>query len=203
MNKKARRGLTLIEILIAVALSGILLTILVKILIPGLQIWRQTEAVSEIEQNAMIAIAKIETALLNTTADSITVVNRADRQAVSCLDNEGTLTQPGYDGTTADIFWRSMIIFERNPSDNVLRQFQQEFPTPITTAFAFTESQLDAAVTAGSGRLVASKVTDFRLLPPPVDQHIWQLQLTLQNNTPRGLHTIEREINFVPRIQNL
>jgi prepilin-type N-terminal cleavage/methylation domain-containing protein len=200
---RTRSGITLIEILIAVALSGILLTILVKILIPGLQIWRQTEAVSEIEQNAMIAISKIEIALLNTTADSIAVVDRADRQAVSCLDNQGTLTQPGYDGNSADIFWRSTLIFERNPTDNVLRQFQQDLPAPTTTAFAFTESELDAAVTAGSGRLIASKVTDFRLLPPPTDQHIWQLQLTLENNTPRGIHQIEREINFVPRIQNL
>lgn len=200
---KASRGITLIEILIAVALSGVLLTILVQILIPGLQIWRQTSAVSEIEQNAMVAIAKIELALLNTTADSITVINRADRQAVSCLDNEGTLTNPGYAGTTPEIFWRSMAIFEVNPAEGVLRQYRHELPATTTTAFAFTQSQLDAAITAGDGRLVANKVTDFRLLPPPVDQNLWQLQLTLENNTPRGMHTISREINFVPRIQNL
>ena len=120
--------ITLIEILIAVALSGVLLTILVQILIPGLQIWRQTSAVSEIEQNAMVAIAKIELALLNTTADSITVINRADRQAVSCLDNEGTLTNPGYAGTTPEIFWRSMAIFEVNPAEGVLRQYRHELP---------------------------------------------------------------------------
>ncbi|MCA9780667.1 MAG: prepilin-type N-terminal cleavage/methylation domain-containing protein, partial [Candidatus Eremiobacteraeota bacterium] len=76
---RKHKGLTLIEVLVAAALSGVLLTILVKILVPGLQIWRQTQAVSELEQNAMIARAKISDALINSTAESITVIDRSDR----------------------------------------------------------------------------------------------------------------------------
>lgn len=197
------RGLTLIEVLVAAALSGILLTLLVQILIPGLQIWRQTQAVSELEQNAMISRAKISDSLLNTTADSITVIDRADRQAISCLNNEGTEDQPGYDGNTGDIFWRSMTMYSLTPSEGILRQYRRELPAIVTEPFAFSVSQLDAAINSEDGRLVASKVTSLRLLPPPVDQQIWQLQLTLEGNGPRGPIVLERELNVVPRIQSI
>ena len=152
----------------------------------------------------MIARAKISDSLLNTTAESITVIDRSDRQAISCLNNEGTENQPGYDGTTGDVWWRSMTMFSLTPSEGVLRQYRKELPsTPVTTPFAYSVSELDAAINSEDGRLVASKVTSLRLLPPPVDQQIWQLQMTLEGNGPRGPIVLERELNVVPRIQTL
>ena len=151
----------------------------------------------------MIARAKISDALINSTAESITVIDRSDRQAISCLNNEGTEDQPGYDGSTGDVFWRSMTLFSLSPAEGVLRQHRQELPAIVNTPFAYSVSELNSAINANDGRLVASKVTSLRLLPPPPNQQIWQLQMRLEGNGPRGPIILDRELNVVPRIQNI
>lgn len=196
------RGLTLVEVLIAAGLAGLLLTILVQLLVPGLRIWRHTQAMSEIEQNAMIAEARIELALLNTTPESITVIDRPDRQAFSCMDNEGDEDEPGYD-QNADIVWHSMVMFSLNPGERVLRQHRHSLTSNPTEPYAFTESELDDAINGAPGQMVASKVVSLKLLPPPTEQKLWQVQMTLENDTPRGPRQIHRELNVVPRIQSL
>ncbi|MFA5503872.1 MAG: type II secretion system protein [Vulcanimicrobiota bacterium] len=203
MRLLKRPGLTLIEVLVALGLAGVVLTLLVQILVPGLQIWRHTQAVSELEQNAMIARARVEDALLNTVAESITVIDRTDRQAFSCLDNEGTEAQSGYDGSTGDIFWRSMTAFSLNPAEGALRRYRRQLPAIVNEPFAYTSPQLDSFLNEESGQLVASKVTTFRLLPPPDEEQLWHLQLSLEGRGPRGAIVLEREMSILPRIQTL
>ena len=43
------RGVSLIEVLVAVGLLSLILTLLVQILLPGLRIWKHARAVADIE----------------------------------------------------------------------------------------------------------------------------------------------------------
>lgn len=196
------RGLSLIEVLIAMALAGIVLTLLVQIMIPGLQIWRYTQAMSVIEQNAMIAEKKLESTFLNTVKESVAVIDRSDLQAVSCMDNEGTLNQPGYSGTSAEIVWRSVAAYSLRPSQRELRFYRDPLDPPETTPAALTTSQLES-ITTGQGVLIADRVTQFRATTPTADVPTIQFNLILETNTPRGLQSIEREVIVCPRIQDL
>ena len=150
----------------------------------------------------MIARAKIEVALQNTSAKSIATIDQPNVQAISFLDNKGTENQQGYDNEGRSV-WKAMTVFSVNPTEGMLRQIRWEGGTlPTTDTFAFTLPEL-ISVAGNNGTLVASKVSDFRVLPPPPNQKIWQVQLTLETTTPRGVHTIHRELNVVPRIQTL
>lgn len=195
------RAFSLIEVLIAVGLSGLLLVILSQVLIPGFQIWKLTQAVSELEQNGMLAEAKMETALLQTEGASIASVDSPSLQAISFLDTEGSETQTGYDSLTGRPLWRSMKVFKLQRDSGVLSQISwRGSPLPTSETFAFTPSQLANVCNSEESRRVAHKVTALRISPLP-DQASWRVELELETETARGRHRVQRGFSVLPRIQ--
>ena len=201
LANKRYRAVSLIEVLVAVALSGLLLVILTQILLPGFQIWKLTQAVSELEQNAMLAEVKMEAALLQTEGASISSVDEPNLQAISFLDTEGSETQMGYDSLTGRPLWRSMKVFKLQRDSGILSEFNWTgSPLPSSDTFAFTPSQLTNVCNSEESRRVAHKVTALRITPLP-DQIFWRVELELETDTPRGRHQVQRGFSVLPRIQ--
>jgi type II secretory pathway pseudopilin PulG len=194
----------LVEVLLAIALTGILLTVLSKILIPGFQIWKHTQAMSAVEQNGMLAELKIENALLGSTSNSITYIDEPNVQAVSFLNHEGTEGAPGYDGLSGKTLWQSMTCFKLDLSgDELVRLRWSESPLPTTEVFAFTPAQLLALCNSGQeGVRVAEKVRSLRV-EKPSDQRAWTVTLELRTETPTGEKTLTKTFSVLPRIQEL
>lgn len=196
-------GITLVETLVAVGLSGLLLVILSQVMIPGFQIWKQTQAVSELEQNAMVSEQRIKSVLIGTDGDSLQSVNTPSLQAISCLNNEGTLDQSGYDTATGQPLWRSQTIFCLRPQTGVLTQLRWVGPSyPTTDVTALTPAQLTNICNTTNGQRVAHKVRALRITRVP-DQPIWNVELNLRADTPRGPLEINRGFAISPRIERV
>ena len=200
LTNKPYRALSLIEVLVAVALSGLLLVILSQVLIPGFQIWKLTQAVSELEQNGMLAEIKMEAALLQTEAASISSVDQPNLQAISFLDTEGSETQTGYDSLTGRPLWRSMKVFKLQRNTGILSEMSwRGSPLSTSETFAFTPSQLTNVCNSQEGRRVAHKVTSLRIIPQT--EGFWRVEIDLETDTPRGRHRVQRGFSVLPRIQ--
>lgn len=207
MSIRRVRALSLAEVLIAVALLGILLLVQVRILIPGLRLWKQTRALSELEQQAMVVEAKLESALLGTVSDTITVLDTQDLQAMSFLNTEGSLTQSGYVETTGEVWCRSMTVFIYRPGSKRLSQLswaENSGPhaCPTTDLFAFTQAELQGICSSSEfkPKIVSDKVKSFKIVQGS-NKGTWEVTLELEAQMPNGPHVIQRGFTVKPRIQ--
>lgn len=196
-----RRGFSLLETLIAIAVGAVLLTLLTQILIPGFRIWKQTRAVADIEHNARQAEAALRQAFLPTCAYSVTTLDAPDLQAVSFLDHGGSAAVGSYDPVEGRAYWRHMTIFKHQPGQDRLERITwTQAPLPTTSAFYFDVPQLRTACATPVARKVAEKVKSF-VVQQPAGKHFWTFTLELESNTPTGLHTLHHEFSMTPRIE--
>lgn len=214
-------GISLIELLVVMALLGLIFLLFFQVLVPGLRIWTRTRAVADLEQQAMVAEEKIVLALMATTSKSISQVKTAGLSAVGMLSHGGSSTVGGYETTTGRTRWTSSTLFALR-SDKVLRQtrWQGVQPTftgkalPTTTAYALAPSELTAVLTSAStaqGGRLASHVELFAVTAPgevrpdgqihPAEQESFLLTLELANTVHGVEKRLRREISVVPRIR--
>lgn len=196
-----RRGFSLLETLIAVAVGAVLLTLLTQILIPGFRIWKQTRAVADIEHNARQAEAALRNAFLPTCAYSVTTLNAPDLQAVSFLDHGGSAAVGSYDPVEGRAYWRHMTIFKHVPGQDRLEQSSwTQAPLPTTSAFFFDIPQLRTACANPNARKVAEHVKSFEV-QQPAGKHFRTFTLELEAGTPTGPHTLHHEFAMTPRTE--
>lgn len=185
-----------------VALSGILLTLLIKVFLPGIQIWKQTQAKAALEQKALLCELRVTKAFRPSSAESVAFVSNSSLQAASCLSHEGDRQEIGFDPVEGKASWRSMTIFKLVPSEKVLKRLRwKEPPLRTTDTFHFTPTQLIAA--CGSGleeRKVADSVVFFQVTRVP-ERPIFEFEIGLETNTPRGPYQITKVFTVTPRIQ--
>jgi len=199
-----RAGLTLVEVLIAVALTGLLLALLSQVLVPGFQVWKQTQFTSEVEQNGLLAEKRLVEALLATTQDSVGAYESGDFHALSCLAHEGTLDDPGYEELQGETFWQSMTVFKLDRSEERLTNIRWvQPPLPSSEVFALSAGDLAGICSSGrKGRLVARRVRGLRRLTAPEDK-FETLELELSGRSAQGSVTVTRTVTVQPRIQDL
>lgn len=187
--------------LVAIGVIGILLVLLSKILIPGFRIWRQAQAVSELEQMSLLAQNRIKRAFLATCEDSVATLDLPHLQAVAFLDHEGTMAAASYSPTEGLTDWRSMAIFKLNRSTGVLSRLRWEHPPlPSSSAFALTTPQLTAACAQPESSHVASKMTTFRATPTN-ERRSWRFELEFSGTSVRGPLVIKNEFLLSPRVE--
>lgn len=219
MKKRSRSysdsGVTLIEILVAMGLLALILTLLVQVLLPGLRIWKHARALADIEQQCMVAEDRIARAVMATLGASIQSASGSGTQAVSMLGHGGSQAVAGYDTVTGDPHWKQVEVFYVRDADGILYQsFWDKTGGPSlpytfsSQAFQLTAPQL-LTLSAGTGeatRRLAEKVTRLSLTPagdetPAIESEGFVLRLALTTNVPTGQRTVEREVFLVPRLR--
>lgn len=206
-NRTRPRGLSLVEVLVAAALLGLILLLLFQVLIPGLKLWRHTRAIAELEQQVMISQDKMMTSLMSTTAESISTLQDSDLRAFSSLTHKGSGLQPGYDPLTGRTVWREAAIFMLRPSNGELQWLAWRgspsvppHSLPTHTPFAFTPSQLRTLCGAGLERRVLCEGTTQLQLSNPTDGQ-WRLEIEASRALSSGPHTVRRVLQVHPRIR--
>ena len=219
------RGLSLIEVLVAMGLLSLIMVLLIQVLIPGFKIWNRARAIADMEQQAMIAEERIARAVLGSIAGSISSVNTGSLKAISMLGHAGSDGQMGYKSDSGNPDWDRMEIFFVRPADKTLYQtFWNENPGPSLPhdfndddePFKLTTAQL-TSLCSNSGhqrRKLAEKVTDLtlrirdrdeagNLIPVDDRDERFVLTLTLASTVPgqTDIKTIQRSIVLVPRMR--
>lgn len=208
-------GVSLVELLVALGLLALILTILVQVMLPGLRIWKHARALSDIEQQCMVAEDRIARAVMATLGASIQSASGGGVQAISMLGHGGTEAIAGYDTASGNPRWRQVDVFSVRSSDGILYQsFWDKTAGPSLPftfggpAFQLTDAQL-LLLGAGTGmpmRRLAEKVVRLSLTPaedemPPIESEGFVLRLSLTTNVPTGQRTVEREVFLVPRLR--
>lgn len=213
--RKHGRGVSLIEVLVALGLLSLIMTLLVQILLPGLQAWKHARAVADIEQQCLVVEERITRTVMASIGGSIQSANNSTLQAISMLGHGGTEAEAGYDSTTGNPDWEQVDIFYVRASDQILYQtFWNENPGPALPhefhegTFQLTDPQLLGlcGMTQQSERRLAEKVTTLRLTPAseessPVESEGYILRLSLTTNVPTGTRSIDREVFIIPRLR--
>lgn len=214
------RGATLVELLVAVALLGLVFTLFVSVLVPGFRIWTRTRQVADLEQQALVAEDRIVKSLLSSTASSVSSFRDANLSAVGMLSHSGSPETAGYDSTSGRSRWTSATLFCLK-ADKVLREarWTGTAPTlsgktlPSTQTFSLSPMELQTVANSPSrnGSRLASQVDVFTLTGPgetrpdgqvqPADVEIYLLTLELSTSTPDGEKRVHREVSVVPRIR--
>lgn len=176
--------------------------LLTRILIPGFQIWRHTQATSDLERLSFLTQVKLKQAFLATCDKSITTLDQPGLQAVSFLNHEGTLNEATYNPTEGVTEWRSMSVFKLDRSSGTLSLIRwEQSPLRTTKAFALTPTQLTAACLLPETRRVATKMRSLRLTQEP-DKHTWRFQLVFAGTSPRGPIIVENDFALSPRVES-
>ena len=195
-------GLSLLEVLIAVGLIGVLLSVIAQVLLPGFQIWKQTRARAEVEQAALLAEARIRGAFLPSTPDSVTVVAQPSLSAVSFLTHDGSDSVPSFDPVSGRTFWRAMTILKLDPTRKTLVRLRwEDAPLPTTDAFAFSQAELTAACSSGLKEEKWANHLDSFEVTPGSEKTRWNFVLTFTTDSPKGPIVARREFLLTPRIQ--
>ena len=213
------RGVSLIELLVAVGLLALIMTLLVQALLPGLSLWKHARAVADIEQQCMVAEERITRSVLASIASSIQSASDADRSAISMLGHGGSEAVAGNNTTTGEPEWKQVEVFYFRTADGVLYQsFWNGSPGPALpydfadAPFALAADDLLGIVgaTGQQERRLADRVTELSLTPAvglgsPTggggEDEAFVLRLGLRVDVPRGERAIVREVRVVPRLR--
>lgn len=209
------RGVSLIELLVAIGLLALIMTLLVQALLPGLSLWKHARAVADIEQQCMVAEERITRTVLASIASSIGSASDANRSAISMLGHGGSEAVAGYNTTTGEPEWKQVEVFYFRKNDGVLYQsFWNKAAGPALpydfadAPFALTPTELLALVgaTGQQERRLADRVTELSLTPAPApgsvgESETFVLRLGLRVDVPRGERAITREVRVVPRLR--
>lgn len=145
-----KKGMSLVEVLIAAGIIGILMTVLTSIFIETIRIYHKTSARSELQGNIASALGLMTRELMETDARSVRynnnspVTNGARISFLSSVPLNGTM--PSYDPNTGKMEWKKYIIYYAitDPQDSkfstkvlIRREFEPTtaIPAPVTPAY--------------------------------------------------------------------
>lgn len=118
LHGSATRGLSLAEVLIGLALVGVVLFLVARLLSVALETSARESALIEMEQTALVALQRIEKELQKTTAGGVSYLSKQANQ------DSGVAVNP-IDDVSADgnLAWVDrVVIFHWSPGEKLLRR---------------------------------------------------------------------------------
>lgn len=163
-----RRGVSLLELVVAAGLAGLVLALIVQVLRPGLRAWVKGAHKSEVQQGCLIALSRLTEEYRNAHADSVRVTNDVSRDEqgrerhrdaivfLSLLDSKGRMaTTP--DG---DPKWQRWVYLYHDGDGNHIRWQEIPLATPDVSPDLHAVPIL---VKSDTDRIVAHYVRSFDL----------------------------------------
>ncbi|MEW6283643.1 MAG: prepilin-type N-terminal cleavage/methylation domain-containing protein [Candidatus Eremiobacterota bacterium] len=183
------RGLTLPELLVGMALLGLLLTILMQLLTPSLHIWDVNRARSDADQAALVLLPRLTRELCATSRQSVTTA----RGTVSFLST-GSL-EPGYDPRTGKPIWRLFVIYYLDEPGREL--YRREWPLAAPTSRPVRLTPGELAGLASDGRRASRGVSGFQMTDAAGEP--LRLQVEFVRSSRSGLERTLRTVDLWPR----
>lgn len=182
----ARRGLTLVETLIALVLGGMLLTLLYSVLSQVLVIYGRSQARADLQNESLVALTRLVAELRVTTLASITVAPSPAAIAYGVADTRGTFTGSAELFPLFGVCWLDdathELKYKRWPAagDPVVLT-----PSPFDTGRRLKAAELTRIESRPNGteRVLARDVRSFSITPPlfpalqPVDSFSFELNV--------------------------
>ncbi len=149
---KGLKGHTLLEVIITIAIFGLLLAAVFNIFVPGIRIFKIGSARAEIQSNVVFALRRIKKELSSSTTSSITV-NSADIYSVtedphaisflsSYKDVGGTMKiQLDYNTCSMPV-WQKYVIYYCDFESGELRRKEKPLIEESPVALAMTHMEL-------------------------------------------------------------
>jgi competence protein ComGC len=183
-NNKSRTGLTIAEVLVVVAIFGILFTAIFAIFQVGLSAFHKTTTKNELLQELQVTNFRLASELERSTLASLAADDLLEVSAfLSAFGNDGDFVTD----TRGRPEWQRYVVYYRNTTQNAI--YRAEVPLVIgasqrrvATPIEFYNSgggPSPLASYANGGQPLSRFVTDFRprVLPAPVSQLIWDLRV--------------------------
>jgi hypothetical protein len=136
--------MTLIEVLIAAGIIGMLMTVLTSIFIETIRIYYKTSARSELQGSVVSALGLITRELMETDARSV-YPTYSSTQGISFLSSVPLNgTNPTYDPHSGKMEWKKYIIYyiipdtqDPNTSMMIRREFDPNVTVPMTANLSY------------------------------------------------------------------
>lgn len=186
-----RRGLGLMETVLAGSLLGVVLLLLVQLLSPALRIWLQTQVLADARTMGNIAHNRLFAELRASVESSL----RISGNACSFLS---VGQNAAFDPVSGRPLWREVIVYRLQGRDLFRKTWRSglspllPYLLPTTNAFALTPAQLAsvAASPSGNPRKVCTAVTAFTLVREADGR--WTLTLDTEAQTQKKMVTFRR-----------
>ncbi|MEW6277819.1 MAG: prepilin-type N-terminal cleavage/methylation domain-containing protein [Candidatus Eremiobacterota bacterium] len=211
----ADRGMTLVELLVASALGVLLLTLVFWFLVPAMRLSSQGGARTEVQQQGVFALSRIEEALQNTVLAGTSLFPRDPLRPGGPV---GLIMQPLEDVTSGGrATYRPelvVVFWDRDKATLNMETWRAPMP-PGALSVTLTDSRpqtvtradFDALVTGTSGkeRLLAAGVADFDVLDEdagPAVQMPLTLRLALERKTAQTTRPERFELTRMVTLRN-
>lgn len=119
-----KRGMTLLETMVATTLLTLLLGLSYDILNPALQVWKVNRAHADAEQSGTLLEYKISKELVASDESSVTI--QSNPPAVSFMSFGTDTTSGGWDTSTGKPQWQKFVIYYLDTSNHIL--YRKEWP---------------------------------------------------------------------------
>lgn len=187
MSRGLARGLSLVEVLIGLALVGVVLFLVARLLGVALSTSARESALIEMEQTALVALQRIEKDLQKTSAGGVSYLPKQPNQVSGVAINP--IDDVSADGNLA---WLDRVaIFHWDPNDQVLSRTSVLGLSAISLSVpvSLTEPQIRSLLARpdrASG-VIGNGVSDFEARPGVVlgSSPVVHLEVVLQRTLPR------------------
>jgi len=203
-----RRGLTLLEQLVATSLLTLLMTLCWQVVKPNLDVWKVNAARADLEQTAVVLQHRIARELRQSSRDSITTLSSPP--AISFLSFDDA-SSSAYDSSTGKPTWRKFVIYYVDTDNRIM--YRKEYPDtaagvqtpllpvvlPSSNAFKLTTTQLQSicGTENGTETRVAWYVLGVTVTVPTSGAVTLDLQLTTES--PAGMELADRQLDLTLR----
>ncbi|CAN0324267.1 unnamed protein product, partial [Phaeothamnion confervicola] len=138
--KRRRRGVTLVEILVAMTLFSMATGMALDLLKPALSIFHLDQTQARLDETSLILGRKMQSELLASRLDSVTV----STHAIAFLSGSS------FDPSTGRPIWEEFVIYYLD-NGNVCRKTYQPTGLPSTKTLRLTNTQLTQALMTPNG----------------------------------------------------
>ncbi|MBI3928956.1 MAG: prepilin-type N-terminal cleavage/methylation domain-containing protein [Armatimonadetes bacterium] len=198
-----RRGFSLVEVVVASGLLGLLTLVLALLLTPGLRIWNLSQTRSEAEQAMMLAEGHLGEELMETAPSSVQTVDDPGLSALSFL-SPGSNPVEAYDPITGAPTWRQLVVYYLSSGTLYRKQWQTgstpplPYVLPASKPFQVQPDELRLlCVPDGTERRVCAGLDELELFVPGDGTLILSLEVNLE--TQNGPETFRRSTTVYAR----
>lgn len=204
--ERCRSGLTLIDLVVAMSMFLLLLTVLFAIFFLGGKAWRKTDDRYELLRNTQGVLAQINREAERTTTFSVSILPGRAISFLSPINDQGNFVTD----TIGDVRWERYLVFYLDSASQEVRMvdipllptsFERRTPQPIDRFNSLSGIQPLSAYLTG-GRVLGNHITAFDPDQPPPGKRITVHIHTVQPSSIRGNPDLNLDVTASALLRN-
>lgn len=128
-NSKRRKGLTLSELMIYIALAGIVLTGVFGVLTGSMRYYRQTRRMTEMYSDALIILSNVSNDISETTGNSVSMDSSGTSAWIAFASSKTVTTGTFSFNSDGDVLWEKWVAYYiETDTDGTKKLVRKEIP---------------------------------------------------------------------------